>query len=298
MMRSLLGVLLAACLPLGSAAPAWAWAGVKSAAPALGAAGSVPQAVAMAWTSVVRDAFARLDMKGLAPGLAGPLSALRRTDFTDPVQLRVLEPLVYSLAAQPSDPAAFSRLPPARQGEFLGAAFAQASLELGAQAARLLMGDAGQDLSSEGLSGTMAQAEGLLLRSVYLTAGQQDALRRMRDDAAAQLDTKRQRRALELAAETARRLSGERAAVPDAETGPPFDPADWTVVRAVMTPEGRRAWFVRQGPIYRVYLAGDPAPAVEFDARRWDQDGIPVYTVERGGRRGIHMDGRVLWEPG
>ncbi len=68
------------------------------------------------------------------------------------------------------------------------------------------------------------------------------------------------------------------------------------MVRAVLTPEGRRVWFVNQGPVYRVYLAGDPTPAVEFDARRWDEDGIPVYTVERGGRRGIYMDGRVLWE--
>jgi len=251
------------------------------------AAAGLPVQVAMAWAVSIRDPLQGIDLDSVLPDLRSCMSGLGRLDLTQPEHWAPIEPVLSELSASGLGPKEFSALGPARRQEVLVAAVSRVADSKRARAALLILRTGTGRIEDHVLESVETESHSLRRDSLFLT----ERLLRDVDSIARQASRQRaereRARVLSSAQETARRLGQMKE-----------DSAADQVVRTVLAPDGRRVRLVRRGTVYQVFYEGETEALVRYDIADLDSDGIPAFTVERGGRRGLHINGRVFWEDG
>lgn len=254
---------------------------------------AMPAQTAVAYAFAVQEPIGSIDIGSVLPDLQDAVADLKRLDYADPDQAVYLTPIIARLADSGISPAALTAMDAGVREKLLVETVSEVAAEKRGQAAVLIFGTGKGRIADDRLDSVEEEVGAVQEASIYLTPKQKDAVSHIG------------RQVFEQRAEARRvRIMGGARKIAD-HLGMPVEsdatPANGTpevLIRKAIAPDGREGRLVRQGRIYRFYYEGDSEPVVEYDISRLEEDGIPAYNVERDGRKGIHLNGQVLWEDG
>ncbi len=253
-------------------------------------AGAMAAPVAMAWAVSLSKPLRGLNHETTFSDLKGCLFGLSQLDLKKPEHWETLSPVVARLDETGLRPAEFSTLSDRRKRELLVQAVELVAEDKRAQAAKLIFHVGKGAIAGEELESVERDGKELKRDALFLTDVQNEGVRAILRRAAHQQAVERAKRTIALAEKIGRELAG--ASKDDAGVQAE------TVLRTVIAPDGRKVRFVRRGTRYRVWYEGDDRPAAEYDLQDTDGNEITAFTVTRGRRRGLHLNGTVLWEDG
>jgi len=272
-MRYLLVLLLG--LPLPAAASLALGRPIGAAAPAMAAP------LAMAWAVNLRKPLRHLGLVSTLPEFQNCLTGLGQLDLSMPRHWEILSPVVMRLDKRGVRPAEFNAMSVPRKQELLVDAVKSVANDKRAQAALLMLRVGKAPIRSEELAIIKEEAKKLKGDALFLTDTQNESVRDIARRASNQLGIERAERTLAFAKRVGKKLTGSEV-----------------VLRTAVAPDGRKVQLLRKGTRYRVWFEGDGEPAVEYDLQKTEGNDIVAFPVIRDGRRGIHVDGKVLWEDG
>ncbi|MFH2203326.1 MAG: hypothetical protein ABIJ96_09450 [Elusimicrobiota bacterium] len=247
----------------------------------------MPAPVAMAWAVSLQIPLRTMDFSSVLPDMRGCMIGLSELRLENPAHWEPLGPVISQLDAVGVRPDEFAAMDSGRQQKLLVQAASSVAQRKRVQAAKLIFRIGEDRIAEEELDAVEQEANELQRSAMYLNDAQYGGVQTIVRRAAKQRAFARSERTLLLAENTAAALASYKK-----------ENEGERVLRTVIAPDGRKVRFVSSGTRYRVWYEGDAAPAVEYDLSKTDGDDIAAYNVERNGRRGVHVNGRVLWEDG